>query len=374
MNYLQKRTWAEISLGNLEHNYNTIKDRLPAGTGIICVVKADAYGHGAVEVSRRLEKCGADYLAIACLDEALELRRNGVTLPILILGHTPPEYVDILLENDLTQTVSCEAKAKEYSDAAKALGGTLRIHIKLDTGMSRLGYLCDGEHFDEGVKNVVSTGRLPNLDVEGVYTHFSSAEDSDEESIAYTKQQYSLFRRVIDEAEKQGVKFRIHHCANSLAVLKFPETRLDAVRPGRLLYGYGDRGEWGLKPVMKLVSTISTIKYYDPGTSISYSRKFVTTERTRMGVVAIGYADGLQRSLSNKISLSVGGRLAPQRGNICMDMCMIDLNGIPEAQVGSEVEIFGESISVEDVADAAGTVPHEILSTVSKRVPRIYKV
>ena len=373
MNDLQKRTWAEISLKNIEHNYLTVKNHIPEDTKILCIVKADAYGHGAVEVSKCLEGCGADYLAIACLDEALELRKNGVTLPILILGHTPPEYVGLLLENGLTQTVSCEAKAEEYSDAAKALGGTLKIHIKLDTGMSRLGYLCDGDHFDEGVKNVVSTAMLPNLDVEGVYTHFSSAEETDEESVAYTKRQFGLFMRVIEEAKKRGVSFRMHHCSNSLAILNHPETILDTVRPGRLLYGYGDGGVLGLRPAMRFVSTVSTIKYYDPGTSISYSRKFVTTERTRMGVVAVGFADGLQRALSNKISLLVEGRLAPQRGNICMDMCMIDLNDIPEAQVGSEVEIFGENISVEALAETAGTVAHEILCAISKRVPRVYK-
>ena len=373
MNDLQKRTWAEISLGNIEHNFHAIKAYLPEGTKVVCIVKADAYGHGALEVSRRLESCGADYLAIACLDEALELRRSGVKLPILILGHTPPEFVRQILDNDLTQTVSCEAKAKEFSDAAKALGGTLKVHIKLDTGMSRLGYLCAGSYFDEGVKNVVSTCELPNLDVEGIYTHFSSAEDPDPESVAYTKRQFELFTRVIAEAEKQGVSFRIRHCANSLAIIDHPETVLNAVRPGRLLYGYGDGGRLGLKPAMRFVSTISTIKYYEPGTSISYSRKFVTTERTRMGVVAAGYADGLPRAASGKISLLVEDKPAPQRGSICMDMCMVDLNGIPEAQVGSEVEIFGEKLSVEALAAAVNTVPHDILCAISKRVPRIYK-
>lgn len=372
MKDLQKRTWAEVSLGNIERNYRAIRAQLPENTRFLGIVKADAYGHGAVEVARRLEKCGADYLAIACLDEALELRRSGVTMPILILGHTPTNYVNLLIENDLTQTVSCEAKAEEFSKAAEECGGTLKIHVKLDTGMSRLGYLCAGGYFDEGVKNVVRTFKLPNLDVEGVYTHFAVADYTDEESLAYTKKQYELFMRVISEAEKQGVSFKIRHCANSGAVVNHPEMMLDMVRPGLLLYGYGDGGKLGLKPAMRLVSTVSTIKYYEPETCISYGRNYVTDKRTRMGVVAAGYADGLPWAAANKCGFAVEGKTAPQRGNICMDMCMVDLSEIPEAAVGSEVEIFGESAGIEKLAEAAGTIPYELLCAVSKRVPRVY--
>lgn len=372
MNDLQKRTWAEVSLNNIEHNYRCIRSSLPEGTKFLGIVKADAYGHGAVEVAKRLEKCGADYLAIACLDEALELRRSGVNMPILILGHTPPEYVKDLLDNSLTQTVSCEAKAIEYSEAARAIGGTLKIHIKLDTGMSRLGYLCAGGYFDEGVKNVVSTCRMPNLNVEGVYTHFAVSDFTDEDSMEYTKKQFKLFCDVIAAAEEKGVHFAIRHCANSGAVINHPGMTLDMVRPGLLLYGYGDNGKLGLKPAMRMLSTISTIKYYEPDTCISYGRHFVTKKRTRMGVVAAGYADGLPWAAANKFSFFTEGGFAPQRGNICMDMCMIDLSDIPDAAVGSEVELFGERASVLDLAEAAGTIPYELLCAVSKRVPRVY--
>ncbi len=372
MKDLQKRTWAEVSLSNIEHNYRAIRAHIPENTKFLGVVKADAYGHGAVEVARRLEKCGADYLAIACLDEALELRRSGVTMPILILGHTPPDYVNLLLENKLTQTVSCEAKAVEFSNAAKAHGGTLKIHIKLDTGMSRLGYLCAGSYFDEGVKNVVSTCRLPNLDVEGVYTHFAVSDFTDADSMDYTKKQFRLFTEVIHAAEEKGVSFKIRHCANSGAVVNHPEMMLDMVRPGLLLYGYGDEGKLGLKPAMRMVSTVSTIKYYEPETCISYGRNFVTSKRTRMGVMAAGYADGLPWSAAGKCGFDVEGKTAEQCGNICMDMCMIDLSDIPEAAVGSEVEIFGESARIEKLASAAGTIPYELLCSVSKRVPRVY--
>lgn len=373
MSDLQKRTWAEVDLGAIEHNYKAIRESLPENCRFLGVVKADAYGHGAVEVANRLEKSGADYLAIACLDEALELRRNGVTLPILILGHTPPSFASELIENDLTQTVSCEAKAIEYSDAVSKLGKSLKIHIKLDTGMSRLGYLCAGSYFDEGVKNVVKTCNMPNLDVEGIYTHFAVSDQTDEGSIEYTKAQYKLFCDVIAAAEGMGAHFEIKHCANSGAVVNHPEMMLDMVRPGLLLYGYGDKGALGLKPAMRMVSTVSTIKYYEPDTFVSYGRNFVTDKRMRMGVIAAGYADGLPWSAAGKCAFYSEGREIPQCGNICMDMCMVDLSDAPKVQVGSEVELFGTSASLLSLSAAANTIPYELLCSVSKRVPRVYK-
>lgn len=374
MNDPQKRTWAQISLENIEHNYRSIRSRLPEGCRFLGVVKADAYGHGAVPVAKHLEKCGADYLAIACLDEALELRRNGVTLPILILGHTPPEYVSLLLDNDLTQTVSCEAKAVEYSAAAGALGGELKIHIKLDTGMSRLGFLCAGNYFEDGVQSVIRSCKLPNIKAEGIYTHFAVSDYTDEDSMQYTKKQFELFMQVTDDCERLGgVSFELRHCANSGAVINHPEMMLDMVRPGLLLYGYGDDGKLGLKPAMRLVSTVSTIKYYEEGTFISYGRHFETDKRTRMGVVAAGYADGLPYAAAGRCGFGICGKTVPQCGNICMDMCMVDLSDVPEAAVGTEVELFGENVPLKPLADAAGTIVYELLCAVSKRVPRIYK-
>ncbi len=374
MNDLQKRTWAEISLENLRHNYRAIHSALPEGCRFLGVVKADAYGHGALPVSRLLQAEGADYLAVSCLDEALELRRGGITMPILILGHTPHEYCSVLIEQSITQTVTCLAKALEYSEEAVKLGGTLKIHIKLDTGMSRLGFLCGGAHFEEGVDNIIRSCSLPGLESEGVYTHFAVSDVEDAESESYTRGQFELFMRVIAEVEKRGgIKFSIRHCANSGAVASYPEMALDMVRPGLLLYGYGDTsGRLGLRPCMRLVSTVSTIKIYDSGVSVSYGRRFVTERRTRMGVLAVGYADGLPRIVSNKCSFAAGHGFAPQRGSICMDMCMIDLTDLPEVDVGSEVELFGERNSIYKLSDAAGTIPYELLCSVSKRVPRVY--
>ena len=374
MNDLQKRTWAEISLENLRHNYEAIRKSLPAGCRFLGVVKADAYGHGALPVSRLLQEAGADYLAVSCLDEALELRRGGITMPILILGHTPYEYTGTLIEENITQTVTCLAKALEYSAEAVRLGKELKIHIKLDTGMSRLGFLCAGDYCEEGVDNVIRSCRLPGLNPEGVYTHFAVSDEPDEDSEAYTRAQFKLFMDVIAAVKARGgVEFSIRHCANSGATAAYPEMALDMVRPGLLLYGYGDSsGKLGLLPCMRLVTTVSTIKFYEPGTSVSYGRRFTTDRRTRMGVLAIGYADGLPRLISNKCSFAAKGGFAPQRGSICMDMCMVDLTELPQVDVGSEVELFGPMNSIYKLSDAAQTIPYELLCAVSKRVPRVY--
>ncbi len=374
MNDLQKRSWAEISQPNLLHNYRAIRAALPEGCRFLAVVKADAYGHGALAVAWLMQQAGADYLAVSCLDEALELRRGGVSMPILILGHTPHEYTETLIDYDITQTVSAYAKAALYSEAAGKLGRTLKIHLKLDTGMSRLGFLCAGDYFEGGVENLCRTLALPGLETEGIYTHFAVADEPGEDCERYTREQFRLFTAVIDETEKRsGFHFPIRHCANSGAVVNYPEMALDMVRPGLLLYGYGDTsGRLGLRPCMRLVTTVSTIKHYAPGTAVSYGRRFVTEKQTRMGVLAIGYADGLPRLLSNRCRFAAPGGFAPQRGSICMDMCMVDLSDLPGVEVGSEIEIFGERNSLLELSDAAQTIPYELLCAVSKRVPRVY--
>ncbi|MBQ2330376.1 MAG: alanine racemase [Oscillospiraceae bacterium] len=370
---LQERTWAEISLGAIEHNYNAIRAAVPAGTRFLGVVKADAYGHGAVEVSRLLERLGADYLAVSCIAEALELRDAGIELPILILGHTPADNVPLLCEYGITQTVTCEAKAKEFSDEAVKCGKTLKVHIALDTGMSRLGFLCEGRHFEEGVKNVISAVNMPNIETEGVFTHFALSDEPGEAAREYTEKQLRLFLDVINSVETEsGFRFKIKHAANSGAVLSYPEAALDMVRHGLLLYGYGDGGKLGLKPAMSLITTVSTIKHYDAGVSVSYGGIFKTERRTRMGVIPIGYADGLLRVLSNNFSVYTDRGFAPQRGRICMDMCMVDLTDLPEVNLDSRVEIFGKNAGLEALSQRAGTIPYELMCSISKRVPRVY--
>ena len=316
-----RRTWAEIDLDALAHNYRTLRAHVGPAVKFLGVVKADGYGHGAIQVSRTLEALGADYLAVSSIDEAMELRHNGIAMPILILGHTPREQVKNLIDLHITQAVTCAAKAEEYSAEAVKCGGTLKVHIKVDTGMSRLGYLCGGEMFDTGVEGICHACSAPGLEAEGIFTHFAVADEPDADSRAYTLAQFDLFRRVIDAVEQRlGRRFAIRHCANSGAVAAYPETYLDMVRPGILLYGCtGAAKALGLVPVMTLKTTISTIKTYAPGVDISYGRLFTTPRTTRMGVVPYGYADGFFRVLSDRCAMMTadgpaGLRIKPECG------------------------------------------------------------
>ena len=368
-----RRTWAEIDLDALEHNYRRARTLTGSGVRYLGVVKADAYGHGAVQIGRKLESLGADYLAVSSLDEARELRHGGITMPVLILGHTPPDMVPELIRYYITQAVSALAKAEEYSAAAVACGGTLRVHIKVDTGMSRLGFLVRGSHFDGGVASIAAACALPGLDAEGIFTHFAVSDEDGEEDEAYTREQFGLFTAVIDALAQRGRTFAIRHCANSGALARYPEMYLDMVRPGIALYGAGaDAQRLDLRPVMSLKTCVSTIKVFDPDTTVSYGRTFRTTERTRMGVLPIGYADGFFRGLSNRASVLTDQGPAPIRGRICMDMCMVDLTELPDVHVGDAVEIFGQRQRVDDLASMLGTIPYELTCAVSKRVPRLY--
>ena len=328
-----RRTWAEINLDNLAYNYKTIRAHVGENVKFLGVVKADAYGHGSVYVSKKLESLGADYLAVSSIDEAMELRLNG---------YTPREQVERLIQFGITQAVTSREMALEYNEVAKKCGAHMKAHIKVDTGMSRLGFLCEGEDFGQSVSGIAEACRLPYL--------------------------------MIDQVEKEtGKVFRIRHCANTGASVRYPDTYLDMVRPGILLYGYGEFAkELGLKPVMSLKTTVSAIKMYPAGTKISYGGTYVTENPTRMGVLPYGYADGFFRCLSNRYSIMSKEGPAPVRGRICMDMCMVDLTDKPTVDVGSEMEIFGEKNPIEVMADQAGTITYELVCAVSKRVPRVY--
>ena len=368
-----RRTWAEIDLDALAHNYRRARELTGSGVRYLGVVKADAYGHGAVQVAEHLEELGADYLAVSSLDEARELRHGGISASILILGHTPPEMVPELIRYHITQAVSAQAKAEEYSAAAAACGSTLKVHIKVDTGMSRLGFLVRGDHFEGGVAAIAASCALPGLEAEGIFTHFAVSDEDDADCEAYTRDQFALFTRVLDALAERGRTFAIRHCANSGALARYPEMYLDMVRPGIALYGVGaDAQRLGLLPVMTLKSSVSTIKIFDPDTDISYGRTYRTEGKARVGVLPIGYADGLFRGLSNRLSVVTEQGMAPIRGRICMDMTMVDLTGLPEVKVGSEVEIFGRRQSVDHLAQILDTIPYELLCAVSKRVPRVY--
>lgn len=373
MKQTQTRTWTEIDLSNLEHNYRALRAMLPQGCRFLGVVKADAYGHGAVQVARRLETLGAEYLAVACLDEALELRQAGITTPILILGYTPTERAEALLDNGITQTVYDVEMARALSDAAAAAGKTLKIHVKADTGMSRLGWLCGGEDQSAAAEAVAQVCALPGLEAEGIYTHFANA-DGDED---YTMLQFTRFLDLLEALEGRGITFAIRHCAASAAALKFPCTHMDMVRPGVALYGHypdpsceGLDGP-GLRPVMTLKTRVASVKTVPAGTPVSYGCTHVLDRETKLAALTIGYADGLPRLCSDRLEVLVKGSRAPIVGRICMDMCMADVTGLDVAP-GDEVEVFGEHLPIEDVAALAGTIQYELLCAVSPRVHRAY--
>ncbi len=374
MNQTTKRTWAEISLPNLEHNYRALRGMLPRGCRFLGVVKANAYGHGAIPVAKKLEELGAEYLAVACLDEAVELRRAGIAAPILILGPTPVEFAGELLHYDLTQSVQDLNAARALSAAAVQADKPLKIHIKADTGMSRLGFLCDEKHADASVEEIVKACSLPGLEAEGIFTHFANA-DGDE---SYTMCQLTRFLDAVDKLRAQGVEFKIRHCAASAAVLNYPCTHLDLVRPGIALYGHypdpscqGLDGP-GLLPVMTLKTRVAAVRALPAGTCIGYGCTHTLTRDSRIAVLPIGYADGLERLLSNRGEMLVHGQRVPILGRVCMDLCMVDVTDLPAVQAGDEATVFGPELPLEEKADTVGTIQYELLCGIAPRVPRVY--
>ena len=368
-----RRTWVEIDLDALTHNYGVLRQHMGEHSRLMGVVKADAYGHGAVQVGKLLEELGAGYLAVSDINEARELRHGGICLPILQLGMTPCDQTRIMITNHISQTVHSEAAAMGFSEAAEKVGRRLRVHIKVDTGMSRLGFQCDEVHFDESLEAICRVCALPGLKVEGIFTHFAVADEQTEESIAYTHLQHERFMRLIEELEKRRIYIPLRHCANSDATVNYPQYAHDLFRPGILTYGVcDDAAGLDLRPVMTLKTTVGVIKEYDAGVTISYGRAYRTDRPTRVGVLPIGYADGFMRSLSGKWSVWTPAGLAPVIGRICMDMCMIDLTDLPEVREGDEVEVYGTHNKVVEAARVAGTIPYELMCAVSKRVPRVY--
>ena len=366
-----KRTWAEVSLGAIEHNYRAMRERLAPGTRFLGVVKANAYGHGAVPVSRLLQDVGCDYLAVACLDEAVQLRQADIALPILILGYTPPEYAGVLAENAVTQAVGSLAYAQALSQSLAGTGKCLKVHLKLETGMGRTGFRAFGE---PALQEAALAMGLAGLEPEGVFTHFC-VSDGDAEQRTFTDVQFERFLKGVAAIQDQaGRRFAIRHCTNSGAMLAFPETYLDMVRPGVALYGMVPGPETGgieLVPAMSLYSRVAYVEHHEPGDTISYGRTFTVQTPSEIAVLPIGYADGLHRVLSNKLRPMVGGIRVRQVGRICMDMCMLDVTGLP-VKSGDVAEIFGRNVNCGELADLAGTIHYELLCAVSPRVPRVY--
>ncbi len=372
MENLQKRTWAEIHLDNIAQNVKAMREKLPETCRFLGVVKANAYGHGAIPVAKKLEVIGCEYLAVACIDEAIELREAGVRTPILILGYTPPEYAAQLRAHDVTQAVGSLEMARALSEYAK--DAPVRVHLKLETGMGRTGYrVLSAKEMEEAAQTL----RLPGLDVEGVFTHFAV---SDEYGDPFTQEQYSRFTSAVSGLEAGwGRRFRIRHCANSGAVINYPQYCLDMVRPGIATYGLYPAKETGgiqLLPGMSLRTRVVQVTSHEAGDTISYGRRFRAEGPMKIAVLSIGYADGLHRALSGQLEVLLRGKRCRQLGRICMDMCMVDVSELPDVRPGEIATVFGKDgdaeISVDELAEKAGTISYELLCAVSPRVPRIY--
>ena len=370
----QMRTWAEISLDRLAHNYQTLRAMLAPDCRFLGLCKANAYGHGALQVGRKLEALGADMLAVACVDEAAELRRGGVTIPILCLGQTPPQLAELLLEHDVTQTVSDLETGRALARAAQAVGRTLKIHVKVDTGMTRLGFLWREGGERETAAAIAALCALPGLEAEGLFTHFADADGNEE----YTMGQFTRFLDARQALEALGVRFKICHCAASAAVLNYPCTHMDMVRPGIALYGYypapGLEGldSSGLLPVMALKTRVAAVRAVPAGTCVSYGCTARLERDSRLAVLPVGYGDGYPRLLSHRMEVLLRGRRCPVVGRICMDMCMVDVTDVPDAVPGDVAELYGREGLLEQAAALAGTIPYELLCNVNPRVPRIY--
>lgn len=376
VNIRRMRTWAQIDLNNVEYNYSLVKEKLARGVKLCCVVKANGYGHGAVKLASLFEKLGADYLAVSNIEEALQLRQNAIKLPILILGYTPAECAKILSDNDITQCVYSLEYGVKLAKNAEKHGVTVKIHIKLDTGMGRIGFLCRNGAQNE-LNGVIEVCRLESLIPEGIFTHFALADEK-EKGKEYTDEQFACFKEAIYYLEKNGVKFEIHHCANSAATLSYPEYQLDMVRAGLILYGLAPSQNAddakGLRPAMKLLSVVSHIKELKAGETVSYGRTFTAPHDMRVATVPAGYADGLMRETATSgYKLLVNGTPAPILGRICMDQLMLDVSDI-RCKVGDIVTVFGDAspCTADELAAANDTINYEIICAVGERVPRAY--
>lgn len=365
--------WAEVDLDDLAYNMQNIK-KMSDNREIMAVVKADAYGHGAIDVVPVLLKNGANSLAVAVLSEAIELRKSGIKCPILILGFTPPSFIDEILRYKIDQTVYSYEFAQQLSKVAKEKNEIAKIHIALDTGMGRIGYLKE----EESIEEILKISKLPNIKIEGIFSHFSSA---DEEDKTYTNMQIERFQWFCKKLTDKGVDIGKRHISNSAAIIELCGYDLEVIRPGIILYGYYPSNEVkkdriSLKPVMTLKTNVVNIKEVKAGEYIGYGRVFKTDKKTVIATLPVGYADGYSRLLTGKAKVLVRGQYAPIVGKICMDQCMIDITNIKDIKVGEEVILIGQSgnnkITAEEIGELIGTISYEILCVLGKRVPRVY--
>ena len=361
--------WAEIDLAALEKNIREIKGCVKNGARFCAVVKADAYGHGAIAVARKAVEMGADYLAVAVTAEATELRRAGFTIPILILGGIQADEADTVVDNDITQAVFTMETAKALSAAAVRRNKKVRVHMAVDTGMGRIGVRPD-----EAGMFAAEVSALPNVELEGMFSHFALADARDK---SYAKEQFTRFKTAMESVEAAGIKLKIRHIANSAAILEMPETHLDMVRAGVILYGLWPSDEVeqviSLQPVMKVKARITLVKEQPAGETVSYGRTWAPQKAALLATLPLGYADGYTRLYAGKAFVDLNGQKLPVVGRICMDQCMVDVTGAPDVKTGDTVTIMGaENLTADTLAAWLGTINYEVVCMMSPRLPRVY--
>lgn len=373
MEKIMRPVWAEIDLDILANNMKNIK-KLAGNKEVTAVVKADAYGHGALDVAPCLLENGASRLAVAMLTEAIELRNNNIKAPIMILGYTPLDLGEELINFDIEQTIYDLDYARELSSLAIKLNKKAKVHIAIDTGMGRIGFLPTDESFN----SICEICSLDGLDAVGIFTHFSSSDEADKE---YTQYQFNQIYDFIRKLENNGINIPLKHASNSAAIIDLPNTYLDAVRAGIILYGYYPSNEvkkenLSIKPALTLKAKIAHVKELESNMYISYNRTFKTSRKSKIATIPIGYADGYIRTLKHDAKIIVNGQLAPIVGNICMDQFMIDVTDIPNVKTGDEVILLGESngikFNADDIAKCMNSINYEVLCLLKKRVPRAY--
>lgn len=375
MNFTRRAVWAQIDLDAAAHNMRQIRKHVGPDVKIAAVVKANAYGHGSVELAKTFAENGADCFAVSSLDEAVELRRYAhIDKEIFILGHTDARRTEELLTYDIEPAVFNLKNAEFFSQEAQRLGKTLRVHITVDTGMSRVGFQVN----EFSVSEIKAIAALPNIEIRGMFTHFAVSDIKDK---TFTREQYGHFRWMCKRMEEEGIHIALRHCCNSAAALELPEYYCDMVRPGIIMYGCEpspdvDIKPYDLRPVMSLRCCIAHVKLIDAGATVSYGRHYTAPSRRKIATLPVGYADGYSRILSGKVDVLYHGHRVPQVGAICMDQCMIDVSGEANVHAGDEVVLFGRQgdsfIPIEEIAAACGTINYEIMCNISRRVPRVY--
>lgn len=374
MDRLIRPVWAEIDLDKIEYNMRNIKS-LAKDKEVIAVIKADGYGHGAVDIAPVVLESGASRLAVAVLSEAIELRKNSITSPIIILGYTAVDCADDLIKYEIEQTIYDLNYAKELSKKAIELGKKAKVHIAIDTGMGRIGFLPN----NKSVEDILEISLLEGIDIVGSFTHFSTADEEDKE---YTNKQFSILENFFNKIKSKGINIPLKHAANSAAIMDLPQTHLDGVRAGIVIYGYYpsnevNKGVLSIKPALTLKTNVVHVKTLEKDLYVSYGRTFKTERETIVATLPIGYADGYSRALSGKGKVIINGKFANIIGRVCMDQCMIDVTDVGEVKVGDEVILLGKEgklkFNADDIAEIMGTINYEIICMLKQRVPRVYK-